>query len=275
MNSSYCIKLSKIKRLALLFIIQQFSVGLFAQSPYTINWKNELPYLAFGVGTSGIGAYLRTLPAPFSPDELLTQEVDDVNALDRIATSNYSIQADHLSDYFWLGSHFTPALLLIGENSRQHFGQIMTLYSEVATINLGITIIIKSLAKRPRPFVFNSEVLQATKLTRNAKTSFLSGHTSFAAVNSFFAAKVYADFYPESKWKPVVWSAAAVIPAITAYLRVEAGRHYPTDVIAGYALGGTLGILIPHLHRNKLMGDKGLSLSYGLNQVTFRWQFKH
>ena len=43
-----------------------------------------------------------------------------------------------------------------------------------------------------------------------------------------------------------------MIPAITGYLRVKAGKHYPTDTIAGYLLGATAGILIPQLHKKKM-----------------------
>ena len=34
-------------------------------------------------------------------------------------------------------------------------------------------------------------------------------------------------------------------------LRVAAGMHFPTDVLAGAAVGAALGIAIPDLHRVK------------------------
>ena len=55
------------------------------------------------------------------------------------------------------------------------------------------------------------------------KKAFFSGHTSISAVNSFFLAKVYADYFPESKWRALTWSLAAAVPAFTGYLRVKAG----------------------------------------------------
>ena len=51
--------------------------------------------------------------------------------------------------------------------------------------------------------------------------------------------------------KVAVWSVAAGIPAITAYLRVESGQHFPTDVLAGYAVGAFTGWIVPHLHKKK------------------------
>jgi membrane-associated phospholipid phosphatase len=33
------------------------------------------------------------------------------------------------------------------------------------------------------------------------------------------------------------------------WLRVRGGRHFPTDVLAGLLVGGTVGWLVPHLHQ--------------------------
>ena len=140
-----------------------------------------------------------------------------------------------------------PYLLLAGKETRNEFGQIMLLYGQAFSLNSGVTLMSKSLFRRPRPYSFNSGITAEYKLTREAKTSFISGHTSMTAMNSFFVAKVFSDFYPDSKWKPVVWVVAASIPAATGTMRILAGKHYPTDVIAGYAVGATIGFLIPHI----------------------------
>ncbi|MEM9023429.1 MAG: phosphatase PAP2 family protein, partial [Bacteroidota bacterium] len=41
------------------------------------------------------------------------------------------------------------------------------------------------------------------------------------------------------------------VPATTGLMRVLAGKHFPTDVITGYAVGGAIGFLVPHLHRKR------------------------
>ena len=66
---------------------------------------------------------------------------------------------------------------------------------------------------------------------------------------SFLTAKMYHDFYPESDARPYVWASAALIPAITGYLRVRGGKHYLTDVLVGYGVGAAIGILVPQLHK--------------------------
>lgn len=40
-----------------------------------------------------------------------------------------------------------------------------------------------------------------------------------AAANTFFAAKVFLDYFPESPWKPMVWGLAAALPAWTSVER--------------------------------------------------------
>lgn len=269
-------KVSAIQLLLLCLYITLFATNfttLSAQSPYDVNLKKEIPFLATAGGVMGMGYYLNTLPPVFTPDELLTLNADDINRFDRFATGRFSDKADELSDIIWLGSHFTPALFLVGENSRQNMGQIVVMYTEAIFINSGLTSMTKSLFRRPRPFVFNDQVLEENKLTKGARKSFLSGHTSMTAVNTFFVAKVFSDFYPDSKLKPFVWGVAILAPAATGLNRVLAGKHYPTDVLAGYALGATIGYLVPHWHRSKKFKERGVRIDVGMQSARLVWQF--
>ena len=123
---------------------------------------------------------------------------------------------------------------------------LQTLFITDATTNT-----IKAMAKRFRPYTYNPDVPTKAKLNSGARYSFVSGHTSITAAFGFFSAKVYSDLYPESPWKPVVWTIGATIPAVTGYLRYRAGKHFPTDIIGGYILGAATGFLVPHLHKKK------------------------
>jgi membrane-associated phospholipid phosphatase len=66
-----------------------------------------------------------------------------------------------------------------------------------------------------------------------------------------------------------VWTGAITLPAIVGYLRVKAGRHYPSDVIVGYGVGALIGYLVPTLHKRTrdlnidlISSDGGLGLVY-------------
>ena len=242
----------------------------FAQTPYQFNWKQDATFFILGGVTSGLAFYYRSNLPILSTSELEALNVNDINAFDRLATHYYSQSAGKASDYFWLSTHTLPFLFLAGKESRSDFSAIATLYGEVFLINTGITALTKNTFRRTRPFVYNPNAPLNKKLTKTARSSFVSGHTSITAANCFFVAKVFSDYYPESNWRPAVWTSAALIPAITGYLRIRAGKHYPTDTIAGYILGATIGYLIPHLHKKKM---EKLSFYGGLNGVLVQVRF--
>lgn len=249
------------------------SVSLRGQSPYTINWKKEIPYVSTAVGLNLAGVYFVSQVENFTPLQIAGLDANNVNSFDRFATDNYSTSFANASNILEIGTQLAPMLFLTGKKTRKHFGQIMLLYVEASFINTGVTVITKMTAQRTRPFVYNPNAPQEDKTTRTARTSFISGHTSTAAVGSFFTAKIFSDFFPDSKWKPVVWGAAAVIPGVMGYFRVAAGKHYPTDVIAGYLVGGVIGFLVPHLHRKRADKDSKVGLNLGFNSAQLKYNF--
>ncbi len=245
-----------------------------AQSPYTLTWKREGIWFGSGAVVLGLGEYFSRRTPTYTMDALASLDAQQINAFDRKATTFHSESAHRASDVFWYGSHALPVVFLASPRSRSEFGRIAVLYGETLVLNAGLTLLSKSTFRRPRPYVFDPEVASARKQTVNARASFVSGHTSMTAANTFFFARVYSDYHPESPWKPVVWVGAAVIPAITGYLRVRAGRHYPTDVIAGYALGASVGYFVPHLHRpSKKLAAKGVRLLIAPNAAYFSLEF--
>ena len=64
---------------------------------------------------------------------------------------------------------------------------------------------------------------------------------------TFLSAKMYHDFYPDSNARPYVWASAALIPAVTGYLRIRGGKHYLTDVLVGYGVGTLVGVLVANM----------------------------
>lgn len=246
-------------------------INLTAQSPYRLSWGKDLAFTGAGMATLGTSEYLRKRITLFTPDELERLDRGYVSNLDRHATHLLFKPADHMSDIVMSTSHLMPVIFLAGKKTRRHFDQIVIMYGETMLINAGLTMVTKFAVHRPRPFVFNGESRLSSIQSENAQASFVSGHTSSTAAATFFMAKVYSDFHPDSKWRPVVWTAAAIVPAVTGYLRVRAGKHYPTDVIGGYALGAAVGFLVPHLHRDR--GQRNISLSAAPNGFYFSMNF--
>lgn len=257
----------------ILFLAGQFTV--FSQSPYQFNWKKESIIASIGLSTWGSSYLVGNGVNGFNVEQINNLDRARVNSFDRVATFNQSFAADKASDHLALGAKLLPLVFLADEKGRNNFQEIALLYAETYMVANGLTTLTKSAVARPRPFLFNEEVPIDDKLGRGARYSFFSGHTSKTAAMSFFTAKVYADFYPESQWRPFVWAAAAAVPAVTGYMRVKSGKHYPSDVMVGYVVGALSGILVPQLHKRHKKSDKfeNLHLSVGAGMANMQLVF--
>jgi hypothetical protein len=138
------------------------------------------------------------------------------------------------------------------QNSGKEILTNSTMYVEGLFICAGITEILKRSTDKKRPFVYNTELSDAQRTVSEALQSFPSGHTSFSAFSTFFAASLANNYMliEENLFlKILIFTNAAVLPAVTGYFRTEAGKHFWTDVAAGYALGAAIGLGIPALHK--------------------------
>jgi membrane-associated phospholipid phosphatase len=78
----------------------------------------------------------------------------------------------------------------------------------------------------------------------SAYNSFPSGHTSFAAANSYLAAQNLEHLTLPDAEKTSLSILFYGFAAGTGWARVEAKKHYVTDVLAGYALGCFISTLV-------------------------------
>jgi len=249
-------------------------------SPYHTDFKGEVPYIiASGVSlTFGLVANLADKTVAYTEDELSQLDRNDVNAFDRPATYNWNPNAARASDFIRTSVIILPIIFLGNHNTRKDIGPLLIMTLEVTALTYGLTTGIKHVVNRTRPLVYNEEAPLEDRTADNSRLSFFSGHTSFTAAFSFFFAKVMSDYHPDMKteYKIGLWTFAVAIPFATAYLRVSAGKHFPTDVMTGYAVGATIGWLVPHLHKKKKIPD-GLSISpsfsYGSRGIYLSYRF--
>ncbi len=220
-----------------------------AQKTYALHWSADLSLTGLSAATGTASWAFGKKVKPLQADELNLLNRNDVFAIDRKATNWFSQKANRASDLVFYSATALPLLLLADPQIRKEGWVVSVLYLETLSLNAGITDLTKNLAKRPRPFTYNPDAPLPLKLRKDARKSFFSGHTSSTAASCFFAAKVWSDFHPDNQWKPLIWTVAAGIPACTGFLRIRAGRHFFTDVMVGYAVGATIGCLVPYLHR--------------------------
>lgn len=238
--------------------------------PYTKRFVKELPFIV----TSGLtfaGGFIAAVvdkTPNFTTEQIENGElnISSINSIDRSSALNNSKSSAKASDYVLFSIVLLPAAFLSENHTSRDITTLLVMYAEVFTFNYGLTEIAKNTVNRARPFTYNPEVNNDLKVTTEARKSFYSGHTSQTAAATFFFAKVITDYHPTIrtgvKWG--VWIFAASIPAVNGYLRVKAGKHFPTDVITGYVAGAATGILIPELHRTRKSKEVKEKLGIGL-----------
>jgi membrane-associated phospholipid phosphatase len=234
------------------------------ENPYKLDFKTEIPFIIAGAASMTYGLVMQSTNSylPFTEYELSQLDRLDVNPFDRPATYNWDTNAQAASDILRTGIIILPIIFLTNHHTRSDFGSLLVMGLEVSAITYGLTLGVKYTFNRTRPLAYNENVPLDEQTSPNTRISYFSGHTSFTAAFSFYIAKVMNDYHPNMKtgYKIGMWAFAAALPMATGYLRVKGGRHFPTDVITGYALGAFVGWLIPELHKKKDV-DRKLSLT--------------
>jgi membrane-associated phospholipid phosphatase len=244
-----------VKWIGTIALYSFFLGGLQAQTdsvdlrPYHFSWSLDLP-LSLSAVSTGVAYLILDAQTPVLTLEQLQQfDRSQVPVFDRSATYLWSTSTALASDVLLYSSCAMPLALLASPNIRKDYLKLGLLYAQTFALTAGLTALTKNLVKRPRPFVFNPLVDLSHKQKRSARYAFFSGHTSMSAALCFLTAQVFQDYHRGHKAVPWVWTAAAVVPAITGVLRHQAGKHYWSDIFTGYLIGAGIGLLLPKIHQ--------------------------
>lgn len=224
-------------------------------SPYRTSWAADAPITGGLMLAAGTGYYLMQHKQGLSPQGQAALDKQNIPSFDRWAAGKYSAQAQQTSNFIVYPSLvLAPALLALDGSVRNRYGQVLGLYVQSVALTDAIFTLSAGTVYRYRPLLYDSDAPAEQRGGRIATESFFAGHTAHTATATFFVAKVFHDFHPNSSAEPWVWGAAAAIPAIMACTRVEAGKHFLSDNVVGYVIGAASGILVPQLHKVQRRG---------------------
>lgn len=255
-----------MNRFCSLLILALLSFNSYSQSPspYDLDWARDATWVGVGLGLNAAGVLLIQEKPDLTLEEINSLSKEDVFFIDRFAAGNYSPEASRLSDIPFYGSFaVAPLMMLIDGEQRPHIAQIWVLFIETMATTGAVFTMTAGLVKRSRPLVYNVNVPMEERRDGDSQRSFIAGHPAATAAATFFAAKVFNDFHPDSWAGPYVWALAAAVPAWVGYLRLKAGKHFLTDNLIGYSVGALSGILIPELHKE---GYENLSIFPGFGR---------
>ncbi len=229
-----------------LFLMAWAQAGA-AQSPYDLESKREWILLGSGAAAGITALAIIENVEPLTNEEIALLNLDDINEFDRSGVEPY--RDTEVGDALLYASFVLPFTLLVPVETRQDWKTLGVMWAETVLLSAGINGVVKGLALRTRPYVYDPQTPMDEKLDVEARVSFYSGHTSLTAANCFFVAKVFNDYLDNSAAKAAIWTGAALYPALTGYLRRDSGHHFRTDVITGYCIGALVGYFVPELHR--------------------------
>ncbi|MUP41035.1 phosphatase PAP2 family protein [Christiangramia aestuarii] len=219
------------------------------RSPYKTDFWKDGSWIAGSTALNVLGVLTIQNKDELTDSDLANLDKKDIWGINRGAAGNYSVNADELSYIPFYGSFATPLLFLLGEDERKNFGQISVMFIETMATTGAIFTITAGTVQKSRPLVYNESLPDDERKDPDAQRSFFAGHTAATAAASFFSAKVFHDYNPDSPAVPFVWAGAVAVPAYVGYLRTKAGKHFLTDNIIGFGIGAACGILVPEIHK--------------------------
>lgn len=234
--------------------------------PYTLETRQEIV-----LTTAGLAMLIASVPVQSSQEPLTPAEIDaldpaDINPFDRPATEQWSPNAKTGSDVLVMTLLASPVVLAATESGRGQSTTIGVMYLETVLLTNGVTQLLKGLTHRTRPYAYNDDpaISEETKQDTRARRSFPSGHTANAFAAAVFMSSSYSRLHPHSGARTWVWVGSLTAASAVGYLRYRAGKHFPTDIIAGAILGASTGYLVPKLHASSpvyvVPSDGGLAV---------------
>lgn len=280
-------------RLTILFILLAFANFSFSQnstywekeSPYEVSWTKDLIISGVAAGSLLFGNYkLKNEPIPqFVMGSFTQADIEKINKFDRIVAGDWDIDAKDKGKIFKSTARFVVPMALVGlPGSMESRAKLALIYVQGRALNGGLVQLAKGTTNRYRPYTYmpldeielltgeaEEEFLEDV-VDDDIEDSFFSGDAATTSYGLMFFAKVYNDYYPDSRWKYVVWGTAGIGTGLGAYYRAKSGKHFPSDVIVGSIVGGGLGILLPHLHKSN---DSNLSVAPLNNGLSLTLRF--
>ena len=224
-----------------------------AEPQLALNLPVDLGVTAFGFLLGG-SATLFEEELSHAPCAGLCDRSEIALGIDRSVVGNHSVAARKWSDGLITGLTVAPLLLVAVDHgwsdakSRDALLTDAVLLAETASVNLALNTVVKHAVGRKRPLTYDGSWSEDDRSSADASLSFYSGHSATAFAMATATSRLFMIRHPDSDWVLPLWLGSEALAATTAVLRVEAGKHFWSDVAVGALVGSAVGYLVPQLH---------------------------
>lgn len=234
-------------------------------SPVLAEYALTLRDIPLTVGAAAVSVFGSVRYADMEADDDVRPR-SELLPWDRPVAGRYAEWPDKLSD--WAAPVAVAPVALAGYawyNGGTAFGFLgyTLMYAQALAIQNGLNLAVRSLKLWPRPYMYaeDGEGREAAeKAGGEAYGSFFCGHASAAFTAAVFTASYYSEMHPSSPYGGIVWATSLSLAGFVGALRIAAGKHYPTDVVAGALVGTGVSLLVLESHR---VSSKKFSLWVG------------
>lgn len=228
---------------------------------YKLKAASDIPITAIGTGWSLYAFSKIYSKDKSSVEKILSLNKNDIPSFDRHGASVYHPKADNLGDMLFYGSMPLPIILMLDKEIRKDGLKIALLYLESMSVTGLLYTGSVYLNDRYRPYAYNPNVPMDKRTRGGAKNSFFAGHVALIGTSTFFIAKVFNDYHPDSKLRWLPFTLAGLATGAAATARYRGGQHFLSDIVLGTVVGVLSGVLVPHVHKNKDISERRLSFT--------------
>lgn len=226
--------------------------------PYSLRADLDIPMIA---GLWVLKRHSSLTLAETRENGLDVQALDrrDVPVFDRWVIGQYSPGLSAFSSVVAWSQLALPVAVNLWDthHGKQPWYGILTdviLLQEASLISSSLSSYAKSVPLHSTPLTYDPAVPVSEKRVPQNVSSFFSNHTASAFTTAVYSAYTFQLRHPESPLVPWVWSGSMAAAAGVGSLRILSGKHFPSDVLAGAAVGALCGYLIPAMHTRNALG---------------------
>jgi hypothetical protein len=195
--------------------------------------------LGAGVAFAGASELVQAFASPLSGDI----DLGLAEELDRLLMPPYSSRIDTASDLFEVAALVMPlSFFLLMEPGQAVSSAVVCL--EVYSFADGAKNFGKFLLPRRRPYTYTGGTQGGVEPSEDDR-SFPSGHATMSFAAASACTFLFARQFPDSAFVVPFALLNYSLAAVTASLRVAAGVHFLSDILAGAALGTLIGYAVP------------------------------